>query len=129
MSHDARGLAGMEDSGRVIIIVSNRRGLWSRIDNFPLGNGLAHTQTQLDQLLRDFVFMPLKMTQALFTPSSSFRAVLASSSTWENIGPPIFYTFSGVLIVEAGKRLYAGTHLLAGKQARKFSRPQLARET
>lgn len=127
MSNDARGLVGLEDSGCVIIIVPNRRGLWSRIENFPLGNGLPSTPTQLDQLMRALVFMPFKMTQALFTPSSISRAVLASSSNWENTGPRIFYTFSCVLIVQAGKRLYAGTHLLAGKQARRLSRPQLAR--
>lgn len=115
MSNDARGFAGLEDSGCVIIIVPYRGGLWSRIDNFPLRNGLPYTPTQLDQLLRDLVFMPLKMTHALFTPSSISRPVLACSSTWENTGPRIFYRFSGVLIVQAGKWLYAGTHLLAGK--------------
>jgi len=119
----------LEDSGRVIIIVPNRRGLWSRIDSSPFGNGLPYTSRQLDQLLRDLLFMPLRRTRAPFFPPSSSRAVLASWSTWENIGARIFHTFSGVLIVEAGKQLYAGTHLLAANQARKFSKPQSARET
>ena len=115
MSNDARGFAGLEDSGCVIIIVPYRGGLWSRIDDFPLRSGLPYTPTQLDQLLRDLVFMPLKVTHALFTTSSISRPVLACSSTWENTGPCIFYRFSGVLIVQAGKWLYAGAHLLAGK--------------
>jgi len=99
-----RVLAG---GGRLLVIAPNRRGIWARLDHTPFGSGRPYTMSQLSQLLRDEQFTPLGSDTALFVPPSRKRMILRSAPAWERIGSRWSPTFAGVVIVEAGKQIYA----------------------
>ncbi|MBK19393.1 MAG: methyltransferase type 11 [Rhodospirillaceae bacterium] len=99
----------LADGGRLIAVVPNRRGIWARMDRTPFGHGYPYTPAQLNRLLRDTLFTPIQTERALYMPPSQSRVMLASSRAWEEVGSRLFPTFSGVLIVEAGKQIYAAS--------------------
>jgi SAM-dependent methyltransferase len=103
-----RVLAG---SGRLLVVVPNRRGIWARVDRTPFGQGHPFTQPQLSRLLRDSLFTPVQSASALFVPPSRSRMLLASAPAWEQLGARWFQTFSGAIMVEAEKQIYAATPL------------------
>ena len=89
-------------SGRLLIVVPNRRGLWARLDRTPFGHGHPYTANQLSRLLRDNLFTPLAARRALFVPPFASRLWLTSAGAWERIGARWSPRFGGVVIVEAG---------------------------
>lgn len=99
-----RVLAG---GGRLLIIAPNRRGIWARLDRTPFGSGRPYSPSQLSQLLRDELFTPVGSDVALFVPPTRSRMVLRSALAWERIGRRFFPAFAGVVMVEAGKQIYA----------------------
>src|SRR5271168_4615172 len=99
-----RVLAG---GGRLLIVAPNRRGIWARLDRTPFGSGRPYTMSQLSQVLRDELFTPVATGAALFVPPSRSRMMLRSARAWERIGARWFPTFSGVIMVEATKQIYA----------------------
>jgi SAM-dependent methyltransferase len=99
----------LADGGRLLAVVPNRRGIWARLDRTPFGHGYPYTPGQLNRLLRDTLFSPLRVERALFVPPTRSRMMIAAAPAWENIGVRWFPTFSGVLIIEAGKEIYAPT--------------------
>lgn len=99
-----RVLAG---GGRLLIIAPNRRGIWARLDRTPFGSGRPYSPSQLSQLLRDELFTPVGSEVALFVPPTRSRMVLRSALAWERIGRRFFPAFAGVVMVEAGKQIYA----------------------
>jgi len=101
-----RVLAG---GGRLLAVVPNRRGIWARLERTPLGIGHPYTAGQLSRLLRDEHFTPERSAPALFIPPTVSRVILRSAAAWEKIGERWFTTFSGVVLVEATKEIYAKT--------------------
>jgi len=72
--------------GRAIIIVPNRRGLWSRREATPFGHGQPFSRPQITQLLRESMFTPMGWDNALFIPPFDWRPLLRSSNMWEQVG-------------------------------------------
>ncbi len=99
----------LADGGRLLAVVPSRRGIWARLDRTPFGHGHPYTPAQLNRLLRDTLFTPTRTARALFAPPSTSRMVIASAPALEEIGGRWFPTFAGVLIIEAGKQIYAAT--------------------
>lgn len=99
-----RVLAG---SGRLMVVVPNRRGLWARFERTPFGHGLPYSPGQLSRLLRETLFTPLQASAALFVPPVRRRFLLSSAGALENIGQRWFTTFAGVILMEATKQIYA----------------------
>jgi SAM-dependent methyltransferase len=99
-----RVLAG---GGRLLIVAPNRRGIWARLDRTPFGSGRPYSLRQLSQLLREELFTPIGSDTALFVPPTASRMVLRSARAWERIGRRFFPAFAGVVLVEAGKQIYA----------------------
>lgn len=97
----------LSDGGRLLVVAPNRRGIWARLERTPFGNGRPYTPTQLSRLLRDNMFTPLQSSSALFVPPTRSRMILGSASWIEGLGFRWFQTFAGVLLVEAGKQIYA----------------------
>ena len=96
--------------GKVLFIVPNRAGLWSRADNTPFGFGRPYSLGQLETQLKQHSFLPERHRAALFQPPSSGRFWLKSGPFWENAGSKISsYMAGGVLMVEATKRVSAPT--------------------
>lgn len=104
--------------GRVLIVVPNRRGLWARREATPFGYGQPYTSGQLSRLLRDNLFTPLQTARALYLPPLHARLMLGSAPAWEQVGARWFQAFGGVVIVEAGKQLYAATAVPAKPRRR-----------
>jgi SAM-dependent methyltransferase len=97
--------------GRVLIVVPNRRGLWARREATPFGHGQPFSRGQLTQLLRESMFSPSAWEVALFAPPFDWRPLMRSASAFERAGHMLWPRFSGVILVEATKQIYAATPL------------------
>jgi SAM-dependent methyltransferase len=93
--------------GKLIIVTPNRRGLWARADSTPFGHGRPYSRRQIDKLLCRAMFTPLACSMGLFAPPLRWRWSRASAPVWERAGKFLWPTFSGVLVVEATKQIYA----------------------
>ena len=114
--------------GRLLIVAPNRGGIWARLERTPLGWGQPYSAAQLSRLLRDNMFTPTRSHRALYIPPLRTRALLRSAPAWERIGSRWFPTFGGVVLVEAGKQLYASNLQVERKRFRRpivvsFRRP------
>lgn len=97
----------LSDRGRLLVVAPNRRGIWALLERTPFGQGRTYTQRQLSMLLRENMFTPLRATGALYVPPVRSRMLQATARAWERMGNPWLERFSGVVIVEAGKQIYA----------------------
>jgi SAM-dependent methyltransferase len=94
-------------NGRLLIIVPNRRGLWARVDTTPFGHGRPFSRSQIGKLLKDAMFLPEDWQYALYMPPFSWRVLLKWPVFWERLGLVLWPAFSGVILVEATKQIYA----------------------
>ena len=92
--------------GRLLIIIPNRRGLWSRVDRTPFGFGRPFSRGQLTELMRDAQFTPTQWSEALFMPPFGLKMMMRSWGAWENVGQRMWPGFSGLLLLEASKQIY-----------------------
>ncbi len=97
----------MNSSGRLLIVVPNRRGIWARTDRTPFGQGLPYSPPQLSRLLRGHMFTPVQSSGALFMPPLRSAMSLGAAPAWERLGSRWFPTFAGVIACEASKQIYA----------------------
>jgi SAM-dependent methyltransferase len=97
----------MAPNGRLLIIVPNRRGLWARVDTTPFGHGRPFSRSQIAALLKDAMFSPEDWQYALYMPPFSWRVLLKWPVFWERLGLVLWPAFSGVILVEATKQIYA----------------------
>ncbi len=111
----------MADGGRLLAVVPNRRGIWARLDRTPFGQGHPYTASQLSRLLRDNMFDPIHTRQALFVPPSRSRMLIAAAPAWEKLGARWLPTFSGVVMIEAGKQIYGATPVLTAPRRRAYA--------
>jgi len=95
-------------AGRVVIVAPNRRGIWARFEHTPFGTGRPFSRSQLNELLRDANFTPAAWSEALMFPPSKRRWMMRIHGILERAGQRFWPIFSGVIIVEAQKRLYQG---------------------
>lgn len=94
--------------GRILAVVPNRSGLWARAETTPFGSGRPYSRRQINRLLDDCLFVPAGWSEALFVPPWPRRFLVGSAGAWERIGAKVSPAFSGVILVEAEKRLYQG---------------------
>ncbi|MCO6188161.1 class I SAM-dependent methyltransferase [Rhizobium sp. L1K21] len=111
--------------GRLVIVAPNRRGVWARFDHTPFGAGRPYSRGQLMSLLREANFTPGATSEALLFPPSRSRALLKARQGFERLGRVLWPVFSGVIIVEAHKRLYQGLPV-AERASRRVFVPVLA---
>ena len=111
MSDDPEGLLRevwrvLAPSGRLMAIIPNRRGVWTRTDTTPFGHGRPYSRSQITQLLRQTWFTPTAWGEALFMPPVGGGWFLRSAMAWERVGAALSLPFAGVHIVEATKQVY-----------------------
>lgn len=94
-------------SGRLVMIVPNRRGIWARLDRTPFGQGQPYSRAQLEQLLSEAMLMPFDWSVALHVPPLESRMILRSATAFERFGALLSPGFGGVIMVEARKELAA----------------------
>lgn len=92
-------------SGRVIVAVAARDGLWANSEATPFGHGRPYSRRQLAALLREAELEPAGYTRALYVPPAEWLA--GSAETFETVGARVWPRFSGVLLMEAVKQTYA----------------------
>ena len=93
--------------GRLMVVVPNRLGLWTRLERTPFGHGHPYSLLQLSRLLQANGFVPEQTAHALYPPPYAWRLMLRSALAVEEICARRFRHLGGVIILEAGKRLYA----------------------
>ncbi|PHZ86668.1 class I SAM-dependent methyltransferase [Paremcibacter congregatus] len=109
--------------GRVIVIVPNRVGFWSRNDHTPFGHGKPFSTLQIRQLLNDNMLTPTRNRTALHLPAFSNRSLLSLMSGLERTGQRWWPHLSGTLILEAEKQIYATGSKIKTRKA--LRRPRL----
>lgn len=97
----------LKPEGRMLIVVPNRRGLWSRIDTTPFGYGLPFSRGQLETQLTDALFTPEDWGEALYFPPLNNRVMLRMAPTLERFGSSMSIGVAGVILVEARKEVMA----------------------
>ena len=111
MSDDPEGLLRevwrvLAPSGRMMAVIPNRRGVWTRTDKTPFGHGRPYSRSQITQLLRETWFTPTGWDEALYIPPIAHGWFLRSAPAWERAGSMLASPFAGVHIVEATKQVY-----------------------
>ncbi len=107
--------------GRLLIIVPNRRGLWARFEHTPFGTGRPYSRGQLSRLLRDALLTPVTWSDALHFPPVQGRGMPSVRRGIEWLGRTLWPVFSGVVMVEATKRVYQGLPAPARARRRVFA--------
>ncbi|HUW74622.1 MAG TPA: methyltransferase domain-containing protein [Methyloceanibacter sp.] len=97
----------LSPNGRLLIVVPNRRGLWARVDTTPFGYGSPFSRSQLTRLLKESMFQPDSWHYALYMPPFNWRVLMRWPAFWEGLGQIFWPHFSGVIMVEATKQVYA----------------------
>ncbi len=115
----------LKDDGRIIIIASHRRGLWSVIDTTPFAAGRPYLKRRLEGLLRDAIFRPRFWNTALFFPPLQSGLLLKAARAWEKAGARQWPGFGGVIMLEAEKDMLAPIGLVRRAEVR-AARPALA---
>lgn len=97
----------LSPDGHIIIIVPNRRGVWARFDSTPFGYGQPFSRGQLQRRLKSAMFSPLNWHNLLYMPPLNLQLLVNSIETWDRVGRFCGPAFSGLLMVEARKEIYA----------------------
>lgn len=111
----------LKSTGRLLIVVPNRMGLWARADWSPFGQGKPYSAWQVENFLGDNLFVHERTSHAVFTPPFKNNLFLRAANIFETIGPYLYPALGGVNIIEASKQIYAGT----GKGVRINSRDRV----
>jgi SAM-dependent methyltransferase len=99
--------------GRLLAIVPNRAGLWTRGDSTPFGHGRPYSGGQLEAQLKRHGFTPERGQTTLFAPPSDSKFWLQTANFWEGFGRALPWLAGGVLMIEASKQTYAPTRGLS----------------
>lgn len=95
--------------GKLMVIVPNRAGLWSRSEKTPFGHGRPYSSGQLETLLNRHGFISEDHATVLYQPPSQRRFWLRMGGVMEKAGRGLPVLAGGVLMVEAAKRVQAPT--------------------
>jgi SAM-dependent methyltransferase len=107
--------------GRIVVICANRAGMWARAESLPFGAGRPYSRRQLKTALTRAKFTPTVSSNALYIPPAKFFAKPGLLRGAERFGETVWPGFSGLVLVEAIKRLYAPSE---GGHANKVARPK-----
>lgn len=92
--------------GKVMFIVPNRAGLWSRSDATPFGFGRPYTLGQIEAQLKQHQFLPERHAAALYLPPSKRRFWLKAGPLVEKAGTRLPTVLAGgAILIEASKRV------------------------
>jgi SAM-dependent methyltransferase len=107
----------MAPQGRLLLVVPNRRGLWAASEATPFGYGQPFSSGQIAGLLKDAKFTATQWRRALYMPPSQLDIVMKTGRFFDTFGSRLTARFSGVIIVEAMKQVYAFS---SGKRVRRL---------
>lgn len=91
--------------GRLVVVVPNRAGLWTRSETTPFGFGRSYSAGQLEAHAREAGFTVERTGAALYIPPSDRRFWLRSAQFWERTGTRISKVLiAGILLAELSKK-------------------------
>src|ERR1700744_599959 len=96
---------GLAPSGRLVVAVAERNGLWAKSEKPPFGHGRPYSRGQLAELLREAELEPSGWTRALYVPPLNWMAGWAEG--FEQTGSRLWPGFAGLLLMEAVKQTFA----------------------
>lgn len=99
----------LKSNGRILVIVPNRMGMWARAEWTPFGRGTPYSSGQVEEFLKENLFVPERTERALFIPPFKSQTLLRSAGWWETLGNKFCPAMGGLIFVEASKQIYAGT--------------------
>ena len=99
----------LKSTGKIMVIVPNRMGLWARADWTPFGQGRPYSAHQVENLLHENRFVHERTRHALFSPAFKNPLFFRLASMFEAIGKYLYPALGGVHMIEASKQLYAGS--------------------
>ena len=94
--------------GRLVVVVPNRRGVWARFGRHPVRQRPAVLARPARRPAARGQFHPRGVGRRPVFPPSHRRFVLKLHQLLERTGRRFWPMFSGVIVVEAQKRLYQG---------------------
>lgn len=97
----------MAPEGRLMVITASRRGVWSRREDLPFGQGRPFTRGQLERALRDGLLEPAARSHAVYLPPLDWSVLTANAEGWEKVGERLWPRLGGVLLIEAVKHVAA----------------------
>lgn len=97
----------LKSTGRMIVVVPNRMGFWSRADWSPFGQGTPYTASQVRKLLIDHKFVHERTKKVLYVPPFFRSLFLPLAQIFEVMGQYICPALCGVHMVEVSKQIYA----------------------
>ncbi len=95
----------MAPTGRLIVAVSSRDGVWAGAEGTPFGHGRPYSRSQLESLIREAGLEPAGWTRALYVPP--FAAMSGWAEGFEQVGARLWPRFAGVILMEAIKQTFA----------------------
>lgn len=107
----------MAPQGRLVLVLPNRRGVWSASETTPFGHGQPFSGSQIGTLLKEARFTIARRDAALFFPPVLRPPSPRGAAFMERVGERVAPGFSGVIVIEAVKQVYAFS---AGKRARRL---------
>ena len=113
----------LSPSGRVVVAVAARNGLWANSEKTPFGHGRPYSRGQLAELIREAELEPSGWTRALYVPPLNWLAGWAEG--FEQTGSRLWPGFAGLLLMEAVKQTFAVKPKGHGARVRRV-RPLLA---
>ena len=93
--------------GRALIVVANRKGLWSLSEATPFGHGRPWTRRQLIAWLNDHLFQVTASTTAVHLPPLDWSAITHAADGFERFGEIVTPGLGGLVLVEAVKHIVA----------------------
>ncbi len=95
----------MAPSGRLILAVTARHGLWADAEGSPFGHGRPFSRRQLEELVGETDLQPVGWTRALYAPPMAWAARWAEG--FEQAGARLWPPFAGLILMEATKQIFA----------------------
>ncbi len=92
-------------SGRVIVAVAARHGLWSRAEATPFAYGRPFTRGQLEEAVVAAGLEPAAWSRALYAPPHALFA--SHAEALEQVGSRLWTPMAGLILLEAVKQTYA----------------------
>jgi len=93
--------------GKLLLVAPNRASLWAQVEWSPFGQGRPFSRRELENILRDVLFVPGFWDRALYVPPFNSRGLIGTGASWERLGQRFAPGLGGVHLVEATKSLYA----------------------
>jgi len=98
----------LADGGRLIAVVPNRHGAWCLSERTPFGHGQPYSGARLAKLLERRLLQPVGEERALYLWPTRSNLLLRAAIPVERLGLRLAKELSGVVIVEAEKRIWQG---------------------